>query len=151
VGTLTLPARIGIDTNCLIYLAEWHGSERQRFLRERVFDGDRELVVSTLALAEILVKVYQSGLSGAATRAALESLPGIHFVAPSADIAQEAARIRAATRFRLPDAVHIATAAVSGAEAFLTNDAQLDRLSAGIPILLLDRLIRDDMEGRSAT
>lgn len=141
MGTLDLPSRIGVDTNCLIYLAESQGSERQRFLRERVFDGNRDIVLSTLALAEILVKVYQSGLSAAAVRTALESLPGVQFVAPSADIAQQAARIRAEGGFRLPDAIHVATAAVSGAEAFLTNDSRLERPSAGIAILLLDRLI----------
>lgn len=143
MGPLTLPSRIGVDTNCLIYLAEWQGSERQRFLRKRVFDGSRQIVVSTLALAEILVKAYQSGRSAAAARSALESLPGVHFVAPTADIAQEAARIRAETGLRLPDAIHVATATVSGAEAFLTNDKRIERPSAGIVVLLLDRLLID--------
>lgn len=143
MGTLSLPSCLGVDTDCLIYLAEGYGSERQRFLRERVFDGGREIVVSTLALAEILVKVYQRGASAAAARSALESLPGVRFVAPFADIAQQAARIRAETGFRLPDAIHVATAAVSGAEAFLTNDARLDRPGAGIPVLVLDRLLRE--------
>ncbi len=106
-----------------------------------MFDGSRKIVVSTLALAEILVKAYQSALSAAVARAALESLAGVLFVPPSADIAQEAARIRAETGFRLPDAIHVATAAISGVEAFLTNDSRLERPSAGIVTLLLDRLV----------
>jgi predicted nucleic acid-binding protein len=59
----------------------------------------------------------------------------------TADIAQEAARVRAATSWKLPDAVAVATAIVGGADAFLTNDRQLTRGETGLDILILDDLL----------
>jgi len=60
---------------------------------------------------------------------------------PSNEIADQAARIRAATNLQLPDAIHIATALVAGAEAFLTNDRQLLRAADELPILILDHVV----------
>jgi predicted nucleic acid-binding protein len=59
-----------------------------------------------------------------------------------ADVTREATRIRSETGMRLPDAIHVATAIVAGADAFLTNDARLNHPRAGLPVLVLDDLIR---------
>ncbi|MBE7520264.1 MAG: type II toxin-antitoxin system VapC family toxin [Thermoflexaceae bacterium] len=146
MGAVNLPFRLGIDTDCLIYFGEWEGSARQEFIESEVFgDARRVVIASVLTLSELLVKRYQTGTSEDAVEArfSLEALPGLIWVETTADIAQEAARLRSAHRaLRLPDAIHIATAAIAGAEAFLTNDGRL-KASAGVatvPILVLDEI-----------
>ena len=51
-------------------------------------------------------------------------------------VLDKAARIRAVWRFKTPDAIHLATAIVQGAMAFLTGDAQLARCTE-IPVEVL--------------
>jgi predicted nucleic acid-binding protein len=57
-------------------------------------------------------------------------------------IAARAAYLRAKYRLRTPDALHAATAIVSGCDAFLTNDVTFRRVNE-IPILILDDLELD--------
>lgn len=146
MGAVNLPFRLGIDTDCLIYFGEWGGSARQAFIESEVFGDPRRVVIaSVLTLSELLVKRYQTGTPEDAdeARSSLEALPGLVWVETSAAIAQEAARLRAADRrLRLPDAIHIATAAVAGAGAFLTNDARLkaSAVAAAVPVLVLDEI-----------
>jgi predicted nucleic acid-binding protein len=45
------------------------------------------------------------------------------------EVIDRATEIRARYGFRTPDAIHLATAVVSGCDAFLTNDHRLDRFS----------------------
>jgi len=93
-----------------------------------------------MALSEFLVSPYRQGTAAevAAVRAGFQSLPGLELLPLTNEIADQAARIRAATNLQLPDAIHIATALVAGAEAFLTNDRQLLRAVDELPILILD-------------
>lgn len=55
------------------------------------------------------------------------------------EIAEEAARLRAAHNMRTPDAIHLATARTAGASWFLTNDAGFPILP-GTSVLVLDQL-----------
>lgn len=52
----------------------------------------------------------------------------------------EAARLRAVTNLRLPDAIHGATAILSGCQTFLTNDRRLAALP-GVDVVLLSEII----------
>jgi predicted nucleic acid-binding protein len=58
----------------------------------------------------------------------------------SAEIAAEAARLRAAYGLKTPDAIQLATARLNSATAFLSNDAQLAPIP-GLELILLDRLL----------
>jgi predicted nucleic acid-binding protein len=58
----------------------------------------------------------------------------------SADIAQEAAALRASHHLRTPDAIQLATAIRSGAASFLTNDHRLPAVS-GLKMLVLNQLL----------
>ncbi len=52
----------------------------------------------------------------------------------------ESARLRSTTNLRLPDAIHVATAILSGCETFLTNDKRLEALS-DLDVVVLSSLL----------
>jgi len=56
--------------------------------------------------------------------------PYLRVVDMDRQIAERAAAIRAAHGYRTPDAIHLATADVIGADVFVTNDARLLRFGA---------------------
>jgi predicted nucleic acid-binding protein len=60
----------------------------------------------------------------------------------SRDILVAAARLRAETNMKLPDAIHIATAQITGCSYLLTNDSHL-RAIPGLTILSLAELSRE--------
>jgi predicted nucleic acid-binding protein len=54
----------------------------------------------------------------------------------SREILEEAARLRAMTKLKLPDAIHLATATLNGCDCFLTNDDSFKSITtANIKIL----------------
>ena len=55
----------------------------------------------------------------------------------SREVIDLATEIRAQYGFKTPDAIHLAAAVISGCDAFLTNDHQLDRFS-GITIEVVE-------------
>jgi predicted nucleic acid-binding protein len=77
-----------------------------------------------------LVQKYQSILSNARQ---------INVLTVDRDVAEEAARLRAIHNLRTPDSIHMATALVSNAKYFLTNDLRLPSLS-NLTVLKLDEL-----------
>src|SRR5512135_225044 len=132
---------VGIDTACLIYLLESKADERGIWMGRLVSDETTRLVTATSCLAECLVVPFrESELVARRIEAAIEAISSLELIPLSADVAQEAARVRARTNFKLPDAIAIATAIVAGAEAFVTNDRRLARGDAGIEILIVDDL-----------
>lgn len=144
---MRLPSPLALDSNCLIYGFDAPGSARSAFIRTEVFGplaaGEMQAVTSIITLAELLVQPFERGLPERAheLRAALEDLPNFAMVPIDANIATEAARIRGTTRLRVPDAVQVATARVTGAAALLTNDRRIDRPDVGIAVLVLDDML----------
>jgi predicted nucleic acid-binding protein len=55
------------------------------------------------------------------------------------DILEQAARSRAESTMRLPDAIHVATAQAHGCNVFLTNDGRI-RAPAGLTAITLAEL-----------
>ena len=53
---------------------------------------------------------------------------------------EDAARLRAASRLRTPDAIHAATARRAGCSLFVTNDADFRRVD-DLPVTVLDDLL----------
>ena len=66
----------------------------------------------------------------------------IQTVEVTAQIAEEAVRLRAAHNIHTPDAIQVATAILAGASAFLTNDFKLASIP-DIKVLVLDKLKTD--------
>ena len=146
---MTLSSSLVLDTNCLIYRLDDPDSHRGVWLDEHVFGpaiaGHLDLSVSTVSLAELLVRPYADGqpAKAQALRRALETLPGLTLVPLTTDIADAAARLRGRSGVLLPDALILATAERVQASV-LTNDRQLQQADLPVAVLVLD----DEMDTR---
>ena len=116
-------------------------------LTEEVFGaiagGEVRMVVSAVAVAELLVKPFQSPDPETAELCERFLLSfGSAAIAPvDYAVAREAARIRAAHGVRMPDAILLATARLHEA-TFITNDRALERLRPkAVPLLILDDFV----------
>ncbi len=142
--SLNLPDPVALDANCFIYILESPQSRRGSAIISDLRSAPAKTrFTSTLTISELLTRPFAEHGRDYAV-GLLErflGLPGINVIPVDAEVAIFAAELRAQTRLKLPDAIHVATAVVSGAEAFLTNDAGLARVELPIPVLRLDDLL----------
>jgi predicted nucleic acid-binding protein len=142
-------ASLLVDTSAaLAYLT---GTEPASPLAEQVFDafvatGRNPAALSMVTVEEILVRPFRSGTAAVATAEGfLRHFAEIRLVEVSYDIAREAARIRAATGMRTPDALIIATALVTEVDILVTNDrswrAAFDATAAGPRVIVIKDLV----------
>jgi len=121
-----------VDTAPIIYWLEGHPRLADRFapVFEAAESGAAQIVISTLTLAEVLAGPLRVGneLLTAQYREALNRSAGWQVLPFDAELAVEAARVRAVYRLRLPDAIQVATAIRAGAAALVTHDRALRRV-----------------------
>ncbi len=134
---------IALDTSVFIYQLE--GSSRYLPLTGHIFSwlaaASSNAVTSTITMTELLVQPYRNSDDRRVDEffALLSTYPNLDWVAPSLEIADMAARLRATHRLKTPDALLAATAACSGATGLITNDAVFGRVDV-FETLVLDRL-----------
>ena len=121
-----------VDTAPVIYWLQGHPRLAARFgvIFDAAETGAATVVVSTVTLAEVLAGPLraENELLTAQYREALTRSLGWQVMPLDVDVAVEAARIRAAYRLRLPDAIQVATAIRAGAAALVTHDRALRRV-----------------------
>ena len=137
---MKLPAcRLGIDTVVFIYFMERHPQfhDRVRRLFESAAAGERELVTSALTLLEVLVVPYRAGNLGVAERyeALLSRSRGLRLIDLDSRVLRAAAQIRAIHGTPPPDALQLASSALHGCTAFVTNDRRMP--DAGVRVIQL--------------
>ena len=134
IGELPPRGRVVVDSAPIIYLLENHRQFGPRYAPffERAESGDYELIITTVTLAEVLTGPLRTGNEKLAQdyRNVLTSPPTWHLVELTADIAHRAARIRAYSKLRLPDAIQVATALETSSIAFITRDRDFSSLEA---------------------
>jgi predicted nucleic acid-binding protein len=136
--------RIGLDTSCFIY--ELEAVERYVALADDVFAWIQQpgaaAITSTITMTELLVQPYRffDEKKIGETYSWLTTYPNLQWVAADLEIADTAARLRARYRLKTPDALHAATAVVSLATGFITNDAAFERVEE-FETLLFDKLL----------
>lgn len=145
MGPLILPAggTVYLDANPIIYSVEntapyWAVLQS---LWHMVQDGMLTAVTSELTLLEVLVKPLQK--NDLATEAAFRSLltsPGVQLEPVNQRVLEQAARLRATTRLRTPDAIHAATAMETRCTLFVTNDRDY-RQCPGLTVSLLSDFV----------
>ena len=139
-----LGGRVYLDTNVVVYIIE--GFEPYaRVLSELLHamdTGGIQAVTSELTLAEALVKPLQSGRAdiAAAYTQFVSTGRGREIVGVSRPILADAAKFRASSSLKLPDAIHVASAVAAGCTAFLTNDAAIHH-AGPCPVVQLSSLI----------
>ncbi len=145
MGSLILPddGPIYLDANGFIYSVE--RVEPYRALLDPMWRqaqaGVFHIISSELAMLETLVKPLREG------NTVLESLfrrlfdaDEVSLIPATRALWEEAARLRAETGLRTPDALHAATALRARCTLFVTNDGAFRRVE-GLPVVVLDDLI----------
>ncbi len=97
-----------------------------------------------MTMLEVLVQPYRfSDLDRVNSfYALLSTYPRLIWAAPSLDIADKAAQIRAEWNLKTPDAIQAATALAFQATGFFANDPVFKRVS-GLDVLVLKELFPD--------
>lgn len=118
-----------VDTAPIIYVLESHPRLAARFepLFERQEQGRVALAVSTVTLAEVLAGPFAAGEEALARRFR-DVLESWQLVELTGDIAEQAARLRARYKLKLPDAVQLATALAIQADLFVTHDRDFGKV-----------------------
>jgi predicted nucleic acid-binding protein len=115
-----------------VYWMENHESYAQqiRTIYSRMLDRGDQLCTSVFTLSELLVGPVKrdDGRLYEACKAFLTG-PNVELVPYTTDTAIRFADIRAKNSVKPPDAIHLACAACSGIDLFITNDQRLRRLT----------------------
>lgn len=131
VASLPDDALVLVDTPPIIYLLEGHPRLLPRFrpLFERHAAGGVRFAVTTVTIAEVLTGPLAHGDEALAQRyrRVLESW---QVVPLDAAIAEAAARLRAALRLKLPDAIQAASALAIDADALATHDRDFSKVTS---------------------
>jgi predicted nucleic acid-binding protein len=136
--------RIALDTSVFIYQLE--ANPRYVGLTDPIFAWlerlDHAAVTSTITMTELLVQPYRDSGEQRADEfyALLATYPNLDWIAPNLEVADIAARIRAAHRLRTPDALQAATAVHAHVTGLITNDPVFARIEA-FETLVLDHLL----------
>jgi predicted nucleic acid-binding protein len=136
--------RIALDTSVFIYQLE--ANPRYLDLTDLVFrwleQPSHSAITSTITMTELLVPAYRKGDESQVDEfyALLTTYESLAWIAPDLEVADIAARLRAAHRLRTPDALQAATAIRAEATGLVTNDPIFSRIAA-FETLVLDTVI----------
>lgn len=134
-ATLAVGALVLVDSAPIIYTLEGHERLAARFERlfQRHANSEILLAVTTVTIAEVMTGPLKAGKEALAKRyrATLETW---QVIAPSADIAESAARLRGTYGLKQPDAIQLASALSINADALVTHDRDFANVT-GVRIL----------------
>jgi len=146
-----IPAGAGILVDTSATLAYVTGTESASPAATHIFDaflatGRNVGYVSMVSVGELLVRPFRAGPAAIATiEGLLRHFAEIRLVNVTYEIAREAARLRAASDLRMPDALIIATALEEKVDVLVTNDrswpAALTSVAPGLPVCVLSDVI----------
>lgn len=145
MGELSLPdyGEVYLDTMGFIYSVERIESYRSILepMWRQAQRGRIAVATSELAALETLVKPLREGdrVSERMYRAALDAAE-VRLIPATRTLWEEAARLRAATNLKTPDAIHAASALTRGCSPFITNDSVFRRVSR-LSVLVLEDFI----------
>ena len=148
MGRLTLPSTgpVYLDASGFIYSVE--RIEPYRTLLEPMWlqaqAGQFSIVSSDLVVLETLVKPLREGdtVVELLFRSLFEASE-VRLIPATRPLWEEAARLRAETGLKTPDALHAAAALHAGCTIFITNDDDFRRLKE-LPVVVLDDLFREE-------
>lgn len=128
-----------IDTNIIVNAKNANESHSVFSLQilDAIEDGFMRGIISIISIVELSVGYYsQQDMEGKEELLShLISDKNFEIVELDIRIAEEAAKIRAQTGLRLPDAILVATGIVKGAQYFITNDKELKRANRYLKVI----------------
>ncbi len=136
--------RIALDTSIFIYQLE--ATPDYLAYTDPIFrwleQPGSAAITSTITMTELLVLPYREGDEQRANDfyGLLATYPNLNWIAPTLEVADLAARIRALHRLRTPDALQAATALHAPSTGLITNDPVFKRVE-GFETIVLDELI----------
>ena len=136
--------RVHLDSNILIYFIEKNPKYHALIIPifRWIDEGRLKAVSSTLSVLEVLVHPLRQNRPDLAAdyRTILLGNPNLTIVSVDTAVAELGASLRATSSYRIPDAIHLATALKCGAEIFLTNDRRLRSVN-GLEVIMLDDFV----------
>ena len=134
---------IGLDTAVFIYHFEAHRDYLglTTAVLNSIQAGQQQAVGSVILIMELTVLPWRNHQPNVARQyeALLANFPNLKLYDVTRETARKAAQLRADYNLCPADALHVATALVNGATAFVSNDRQLARLEPIIePIILAE-------------
>ncbi len=140
---LTGMRRLYLETAPLIYYVEENPIyvAKMDVIITAIEDRPIEAVSSVITLTEVLTHPFRQGNIRLEQdyRDILLNSSGFRLLSVTSQIAESAADLRARYNLRTPDALHVATSIDAGCDAFLTNDAGINRVRE-IAVLGLNEL-----------
>ncbi len=123
---------IALDTSVFIY----HLEKRAPFeaivskLLSSIESGDSFGVFASIGVLELLVRPKKLGQASLVReyKELIATFPHLFLINLDEAIIEKSAELRAHYGIKTPDAIHIATAIVSGANFFVTNDRRLKKV-----------------------
>jgi len=114
---------------------------------EAIESGQVAGLVTTVTLAEILTVPAQTGDRRMMQdyELYLTHFPNVRLVPLDVALARETALVRAASRLRVPDAVQVAAARLSGADGIVTNDHRWAGRVHQPALVMLDDYLEADL------
>jgi len=146
MGTLTLPTTGPIYRDASEFIYSVERIEPYCTLLETLWQqaqaGKFVIVSSELVLLETLVKPLCEGdtVLQQLSRALLHARE-VQLIPVTLSLWEHAARLRAQTGLKTPDALHVATALDVASTLCMTNDRDCRRV-AGLPVVVLDDVLR---------
>lgn len=133
--------QIYLDTSIFIYYFEKHPQfgPLSKPIFEKLFTNKLRASTNIITLTELLSAPYLEEKSIQEISGIFCSLPNLTVYEVNREIAIEAANLRRKYHFKLGDSIQLATAIVSKAKSFITNDEGLKRFSE-LKIILLSEL-----------
>lgn len=129
---------VTVDAAPIIYFLDGHVELAAAYqpLFAAAQSGRNQLLVSTITVAEVLggPLARRNEVLAERYKHALTRGPGWSVLDVTLDVAEHAARLRARYRLRLPDAIQVATALVSGSHSLVTHDRDFSAIRE-IPIV----------------
>ncbi|GAB4203501.1 MAG: PIN domain-containing protein [Coleofasciculaceae cyanobacterium] len=145
MGTLNLPSSslVYVDTSIIIYSVEkfpdYYATLKPMWLKLKAHKI--RIVSSELALLETLVfPLRNSSTDLIQTYEDLLTASEMQLIPVTRSVLRNAAKLRATTSLKTPDAIHAATAIDEGCTLFLTNDSGFRNVPS-LPVVILSEVL----------
>lgn len=142
-----MAVRFSIDTNVFINVKnkEEPYYEYSKKILQLIDKGELEGVVPAIVIAELCAGYHEFNELAEKDEflTQLRSNPNYMIVNLDLEVADEAGRIRAITRLRLPDAILVASSLIADAPILVTHDDQLAKAQPVIRVLAAEDALKE--------